>query len=154
MNIDEIKNKLFDQQDLSSNEASFVFDIIMNGEMQEIDMASILIALKIKKETTDEIFGAVKIMREKSKFRVLLVYPNLPLMLVPSIAIGLFTRILKHQGYVVDLFETTHYLAEENSSSENRAEYLNVREFSITDDLSIEIKTDLEKIKEQVQNIL
>ena len=66
MNIDEIKNKLFDQQDLSSNEASFVFDIIMNGEMQEIDMASILIALKIKKETTDEIFGAVKIMREKS----------------------------------------------------------------------------------------
>ena len=85
----------------------------------------------------------MKIMREKSKFRVLLVYPNLPLMLVPSIAIGLFTRILKHQGYVVDLFETTHYLAEENSSSENRAEYLNVREFGITDDLSIEIKTDL-----------
>jgi anaerobic magnesium-protoporphyrin IX monomethyl ester cyclase len=81
--------------------------------------------------------------KDKKEFRVLIVYPNLPLMLIPSIAIGLFTRILKAQGYVVDLFETTHYLAEENSSSENRAQYLNVREFNITEDLGITIKTDL-----------
>ncbi len=76
-------------------------------------------------------------------FRVLIVYPNLPLMLVPSVAVGLFTRIFKSKGYVTELFETTHYVAEENSSSENRKKYLNVREFSITDDLGITIKSDL-----------
>ena len=38
----------------------------MNGEIAEIDTASILIALKIKNESKDEIHGAAKIMREKS----------------------------------------------------------------------------------------
>jgi len=77
------------------------------------------------------------------EFKVLIVYPNLPLMLVPSIAVALFTRILTEQGYQVDLFETTHYLSEENSSSETRVQMLNVREFSITDDLGITIKEDM-----------
>ena len=66
MNLIEIKNKLFDQQDLSFEEASFVFNLIMNGEVGEIDTASILISLKIKNESKDEIHGAAKIMREKS----------------------------------------------------------------------------------------
>ena len=84
-----------------------------------------------------------KKIKDKSKFRVLIVYPNLPLMLVPSIAVALFTRILREQGYVVDLFETTHYLSEEISSSEKRAEMLNVRKFDAEEDLGIEIKTDM-----------
>jgi anthranilate phosphoribosyltransferase len=66
MNLSKIKNKLFDKQDLSFEESSFVFNLIMNGEVGEIDTASILISLKIKNETKDEIHGAVKIMREKS----------------------------------------------------------------------------------------
>ena len=49
MNLIEIKNKLFDKQDLSFEESSFVFNLIMNGEVGEIDTASILISLKIKK---------------------------------------------------------------------------------------------------------
>ena len=49
-----------------------------------------------------------KKMNDKPEFRVLMVYPNLPLMLAPSIAVGLFTSILREQGYTVDLFETTH----------------------------------------------
>jgi len=83
------------------------------------------------------------IPKSPKEFRVLIVYPNLPLMLVPSIAVALFTRIFSEQGYQVDLFETTHYLSEENSSSEMRAKMLNVREFSITEDLGIIIKEDL-----------
>ena len=66
MNLNEIKNKLFDKQDLSFEESSFVFNLIMNGEVEEIDTTSILIALKMKKENKDEIHGAAKIMREKS----------------------------------------------------------------------------------------
>ena len=81
--------------------------------------------------------------KSREDFRVLIVYPNLPLMLVPSIAIGLFTRIFKAQGYQVDLFETTHYLSNENSSSEMRAKMLNVREFDVTKDLGIKIKSDM-----------
>ena len=66
MNIDEIKNKLFNKINLSVEESSFLFNLIMKGEVEEIDLASILIALKIKTESIDEIHGAVKIMREKS----------------------------------------------------------------------------------------
>lgn len=82
-------------------------------------------------------------LKQAPDFKVLIVYPNLPLMLVPSIAVSLFTRIFKEQGYQVELFETTHYLSEENSSSEMRAKILNVREFNITEDLGIEIKDDM-----------
>jgi len=66
MNLNEIKNKLFDQKNLSIEETSYIFNLIMSGEISEIDTASILIALKIKKETKNEIYGATKIMREKS----------------------------------------------------------------------------------------
>ena len=34
-------------------------------------------------------------------FKVLLVYPNLHMMLVPSTAIGLFTSILKKDGFEI-----------------------------------------------------
>jgi hypothetical protein len=65
------------------------------------------------------------------------------MMLVPSLAIGIFTRILKKQRCQVDLFDTTHYVAEENSSPQNRVKIFQAREFSETSDLGVRIKTDL-----------
>lgn len=50
-------------------------------------------------------------MTEKHDFRVLIAYPNLSMMLTPSYAVALFTSILKRQGYIVDLFDCTPYLA-------------------------------------------
>lgn len=41
--------------------------------------------------------------------RVLILYPNLPLMVSPSIAVGLFTSICKENCAEVRLFETTAY---------------------------------------------
>ena len=79
----------------------------------------------------------------REKFRVMIVYPNLPLMLVPSIAIGLFTAKFKDQGYDVELFETTHYLSDDVSSSEKRVELLNVRDFDIAEDLNIQVREDM-----------
>ena len=82
-------------------------------------------------------------IKPKNEFKVLIVYPNLPLMLVPAIAVGLFNRILKSNGYQVSLFDTTTYIDEASSSPQNRAKFLQTRPFSDEDDLGISIKTDL-----------
>jgi radical SAM superfamily enzyme YgiQ (UPF0313 family) len=41
--------------------------------------------------------------------KVLIVYPNLPLMLTPALSVGLFTSIIKSLDCDVELFETTSY---------------------------------------------
>ena len=66
MNISNIKNKLISQNNLTYDESFLLFNAIMNGEVNEIDTSAILISLKIKGETKDEILGATKIMRSKS----------------------------------------------------------------------------------------
>ena len=63
-------------------------------------------------------------IKQPKDFRVLLVYPNLTMMLVPSLAIALFTDILKKAGYTVDLFDSTHYVSDLTSSPQNRVKYL------------------------------
>ena len=83
-------------------------------------------------------------MKKKSDFKVLLVYPNLPLMLVPPLSMAIFTSVLKTEGYDVELFDTTSYVPEEvNSSPQNRTIYLQARDFSDEDDLGVSIKTSL-----------
>ena len=82
--------------------------------------------------------------KNKKDFKVLLVYPNLPLMLVPPLSMAIFTRLLKKEGYQVNLFDTTPYIPPEtNSSPQNRTLYLQAREFSDEDDLGVAIKTNL-----------
>ena len=78
--------------------------------------------------------------------------PIKPLMLAPGVAIGLFTHLLKDQGYGVDMFETTHYDTDETNYSEtkinyseNRVRLLNVRKFDVKKDLNIELKQDMAK---------
>lgn len=66
MEIKNIKNKLFSQNNLTAEESFYLFKEIMNGKLNEIDTSAILISLKIKGETKDEILGAAKIMRSKS----------------------------------------------------------------------------------------
>jgi len=78
-----------------------------------------------------------------SDMRVLIVYPNLPLMLIPSIAVALFTSIFKREGYQVDLFETTYYMSEEATNTNACVERLQARRFDIVEELSIVIKNDM-----------
>ena len=66
MEIKQIKENLFNSQDLSLDETIFVFDLIMTGKLSEIDISAILIGLKLKTESQNEILGAAKIMRSKS----------------------------------------------------------------------------------------
>lgn len=76
-------------------------------------------------------------------FRVLLVYPNLTMMLVPSLAMALFTGLLRRAGYTVDLYDTTHYVSDLTSSPQNRVKFLQARPFDEQSDLGIKIKTDI-----------
>lgn len=41
--------------------------------------------------------------------KILIVYPNLPLMMAPAISVGIFNSICKREGCEVKLFETTEY---------------------------------------------
>ena len=66
MLIKDIKNKLFNSLNLTVEETEQTFNNIMNGKVSDIDITAILIALKIKQETKNEILGATKIMRKKS----------------------------------------------------------------------------------------
>ena len=61
-----ILNKILEQQSLSIEESMYIFDKIMSGEFDDIKITSILIGLKLKGETKEEIIGAAKVMREKS----------------------------------------------------------------------------------------
>ena len=54
----------------------------------------------------------------RTDFRVLITYPNYSMMLTPSYAVGLFTSILKGQGYQVQLFDCTPYMASYEASGE------------------------------------
>jgi len=74
-------------------------------------------------------------------FRVLLVYPNLPLMLVPPLSIAIFTELLKRKNYQLRLFETTAYIGSTSVSPENRVKLLQARPFDYKEDLGVTIKT-------------
>lgn len=47
--------------------------------------------------------------------RVMLVYPNLPLMMAPAMSMGIFNSIAKQLGCTVSMFETTQYSNEYNN---------------------------------------
>jgi radical SAM superfamily enzyme YgiQ (UPF0313 family) len=79
----------------------------------------------------------------EKKFRVLLVYPNIPGMLVISVAIGLFTSILKKSGFEVDLFDGTLFTMDRSVSPLKRVEYAQARKFSYEKDLGIKLKSSL-----------
>jgi anthranilate phosphoribosyltransferase len=55
-----------DGRPLSAEEAQQAFDIIMSGQATQAQIGGLLMALRVRGETVDEIVGAVRIMRAKS----------------------------------------------------------------------------------------
>lgn len=80
---------------------------------------------------------------DNKKFRVLLVYPNIPGMLVLPLAIGLFISILKKAGFEVGLFDSSLYITDETTSPLKRVEYLQARKFSYEKDIGVKLKSNL-----------
>ncbi|WP_172559946.1 anthranilate phosphoribosyltransferase [Vibrio fluvialis] len=64
--MQQIINKLYDQQSLTQAESQQLFDYIIRGECEQTLMAAALTALKIKGETPDEIVGAVRALLENA----------------------------------------------------------------------------------------
>ncbi len=63
--IREEINKVLDGVDLSTDESNHVIDLIMSGKVSHIQIAAFLTALRQKGETSDEIIGAARAMRDK-----------------------------------------------------------------------------------------
>jgi radical SAM superfamily enzyme YgiQ (UPF0313 family) len=76
-------------------------------------------------------------------FRILLVYPNIPMMLVTPLSIALFTWILKKEGFEVHLFDTTQYGDGDLSSPQKRVKYLQAREIFSEENLKLLQKTEM-----------
>lgn len=66
MNATLLLEKLIAGKDLSSEEANWIMNGIMDGEIPKSQVAAILTALRIKGETITEIAECVRVMREKS----------------------------------------------------------------------------------------
>lgn len=62
--IKEILNKVCERQDLTYDEALYVMDKIMKGELEECQVASYLTALKLKGESITEITASAQGMRD------------------------------------------------------------------------------------------
>jgi len=65
--------------------------------------------------------------KKLSKFKVLLVYPNIQMCEMMPYSIGLLTGILRREGFSVDLFDTTFYVDKVNEQYEAYHDY--VQEF-------------------------
>jgi len=81
---------------------------------------------------------------KKSDFRILLVYPNIPMMLVTPLSIALFTWILKKEGFTVELFDTAQYGDGNLSSPQNRVKYLQAKNMFSESNLKLLKATDIE----------
>jgi len=66
MMFKDILNQLLDAKDLSHDQMLAVMQQVMGGELSEAQIAALLIALRTKGETVDEISAAAKVMRQLS----------------------------------------------------------------------------------------
>jgi anthranilate phosphoribosyltransferase (EC 2.4.2.18) len=62
----EALNQLLDAQDLSHDQMLAVMQQVMGGELTPAQIAALLVALRLKGETVDEITAAATVMRELS----------------------------------------------------------------------------------------
>jgi anthranilate phosphoribosyltransferase len=62
-----ILNRLVEGENLSERESEELFREIMDGKLTDVQIAGVLVALRSKGETVEEIAAATKVMREKSR---------------------------------------------------------------------------------------
>jgi anthranilate phosphoribosyltransferase len=66
MTIQEAIARVVDGNDLTAGETHSVFGLIMSGEASDAQIGAMLVGLRVKGETVDEITGAARAMREKA----------------------------------------------------------------------------------------
>ena len=66
MTITEAIKKVIDREPLAVAEAEAVLELIMTGQCKEAQIAALLVALRMKGETVDELTGFATVMRRKA----------------------------------------------------------------------------------------
>ena len=66
--FNEALKKVVDEIDLSAQEMAQVMDVIMQGNATDVQIAAMLIALRMKGESISEVTGAAQTMRENAVF--------------------------------------------------------------------------------------
>ncbi|CAL4320916.1 Anthranilate phosphoribosyltransferase [Buchnera aphidicola (Symydobius americanus)] len=61
-----ILKKLYDLKSLTELESYYIFDKIINNQIKSIELTAILVAMKIKKISIEEIIGAIKAFKKSS----------------------------------------------------------------------------------------
>lgn len=84
------------------------------------------------------------------KLKVLIGYPNLPMMFTPVLAVGLLTTICKNAGADVQLFESTTYTDDEVSGMLLKSKMGNGRSYD-ADDISLDLKPSDQFIPDWVE---
>jgi len=64
--VKEIIGKITDFKDLTNEEVKFLFNNLMEGKLTDAQIGAVLVGMKMKGETVDEITEAAKIMRDKA----------------------------------------------------------------------------------------
>ena len=92
--------------------------------------------------------------------KILIVYPNLPMMITPATSVGIFTSILKQMDCEVEMFETTLYSESENQGMLFKSKLGGGRSYQLKD-LGFSLKpTDvlvpdfIKKVKNYKPNLL
>lgn len=67
MQTQSLLNKLFDHQSLSQAESEILFSRIVQGELEPVQLAGALIAMKMRGESIDEISGAVTALQQHAQ---------------------------------------------------------------------------------------
>ena len=76
--------------------------------------------------------------RNPKDFRILMLYPNLHMSALMPQSIGIFTSLLKREGYELDLFDCTYYedidsLTLGRNTNEEKVENRNVAKYDNTE---------------------
>jgi len=83
-------------------------------------------------------------------FKVLFIYPNLRGMNMLPPAIALFSRILKDDGFKVELFDTTYYNLGEFDSDKEKEKNLSVRPFDMSEKVTLKDTDPFEDLERAV----
>ena len=81
--------------------------------------------------------------------KILIAYPNLPMMLTPAVSVGIFTAILKQLDVNVKLFETTTYTDNANQGMLYKTKLGGGRSYT-TDDLQTTLKPTVDMLPDFV----
>ncbi|MEM1243771.1 MAG: anthranilate phosphoribosyltransferase [Pseudomonadota bacterium] len=67
MQINTLLEKLYQQNDLNAQEMIAIMQVILQGQMSDVEITAFVIALKLKGLTQEELLAAVKVLRTLSK---------------------------------------------------------------------------------------